>query len=239
VAAGLVTLSLLVGLFVLLRPYLMRAPAANPDLQQMRGRIEAGRLALTQGRFQKASDELRGAWQQAKDKPEGLSAAELRELTQLYRQADLLAGLLSQSLQEMLEQAQASEADEWQARFRKEYEGKSILFDTSARLDARDTPDLSFKTVQVGEVQARLALDRIRLLSQLPLGFQARRLVFGARLSAFGREAGGRWVIEFHPDSGVLLTDPDAFRACAPTLVDRDPEVLTLLRTQKEWSAGK
>jgi hypothetical protein len=233
--AAVATLALLAALFLVLRPYLLRqgqpAEEANP-----RRLIESGKQALSRGAFQRADDDLRGALQLAQEKPAALSPLELREVRQLQQEANLLAGLLSQSLQEVLDQAMMIEVDdEWQSRFRKDFLDKTILFDTVALLDDRRRPEVKFKTIQSGEVEARLGLDQLDMLSHLSLGNQPRRVVFGARLAGFSREQGGRWVITFKPDSGILLTDPSALRACTPLLVDRDDDILTVLRRQKEW----
>ncbi len=217
VVAGAITLSVLVALFFVLRPYLVRQGRRGDAALTLRQQIESGKQALARGAFQRAAEELRTAWQESQARPEALSVSELRELRDLDRQADLLAGLLSQSLQELLEQATATESDdEWQVRFRKDYLGKAIVLDAFARLDQKGRPELSLKMIQSGEAQARLAWDTVQLLADLSLGVAPRRVVFGVRLASFAREPGGRWVIGFQPDSGVLITDIDAFRACAP-----------------------
>jgi len=235
VLAAVVTLSLLAALFLALRPYLLRQPVVSDAAANLRLQIGAGKQALAEGRFQKANEELGNALQLAREKPAWLLRNELRELRELQRQADVLSELLSQSLQELLDQAKTAAADEeWQSRFRKEYAGKTILFDSFASLDVQGRPELTLKTIQSGEVEARLALEKIDLFAHLSLGDQPRRVVFGARLASFDKP-GGRWVVGFQPASGILLTDQDAFRACAPTLVDQDPEILAVLQRQKLW----
>jgi hypothetical protein len=234
VLAAVVTLSLLGALFLALRPYLLRQPLVPDAEANLRLQIEAGKQALAKGSFQKANEELENALQQAREKPTWLTRTEMRELQELQRQADLLAGLLSQSLQELLDQAKTAADEEWRSRFRKEYAGKTILFDSFASLNVQGRPELTLKTIQSGEVEARLALEKIDLFARLSLGDQPRRVVFGARLASFDKP-GGRWVVGFQPASGILLTDQDAFRACAPTLVDQDPDILAVLRRQKLW----
>lgn len=234
--AGGVTIAILVILFVILRPYLARPQAIRGETQQLREQIQTARKTLAKGEFQRAAVELDTVYQQAATRSTGLARAELRELDELHAQADLLARLLSQSLQELLEQAKATVSDdEWNLRFSREYKDKAIVFDAFAWLNEKRQPELTLKTIQAGEVEARVALEEIHLLSALSLGVQPRRLVFGARLASFAKEPGGRWVIGFQLESGVLLTDQDAFRACVPTLVDQDPAILTVLQRQKEW----
>jgi hypothetical protein len=233
VVAGLATLAVLVLAILVLLPYLAReSPETPKDLRQL---IEAGQRALDEGRFNQAAQDLRQAWLRVQEQPRLLPLAEQRELYQAHRQADLLDGLLSQSLSELLAQAQAAgREEEWQARFSKDYQGKSVIFDDEVVLDGDGRATLRFTSIQSGEVLARLALEELRLLFRLPLG-QPQRVIFGARLARFAREPGGHWVIRFEPESGVLLTDPGAFRACAPILLDRDPDIVKVLDRQTGW----
>ncbi len=235
--AGTMTLLVLVLLFLALMPYLARQnPNPPPDpAKQLRQQIEAGRQALTEGRFNQAMEILDRCCKQARANPRWLTEAERRDLYQGFRQAELLDGLLSLSLQELLAQALAAgRDDEWRARFRKDYHRKAVVFDDLLRLDGEGQPVLGFTTVRANEISARLAVEELRLLAQLPLG-QPVRVIFGARLQDFAREPGGNWVIRFEPDSGVLLTDEEAFRALAPLLLDRDDSIPRVLKRQREW----
>lgn len=76
-------------------------------------------------------------------------------------------------------------------------------------------------------------LTDLTILSRLPLE-RPYRVLFGARLASVGREAGGRLVVRFQPDSGVLLTDPGAVRAC---LLGQPPDdaLSEVLRRQQDW----
>lgn len=234
VLAGAAALLILTLLILALLPYLAR-PTTNPAVRDLHQQIEAGRLALTEGRFHQAVQDLGQSWEQVLQQPSSLTEAEQSTLYQWYRQADLLDRLLSQSLQELLAQAQAARGEEeWQARFRKDYQGKAVVFDDLLRLDGEGRPVLGFTSVRSGEVSARLAVEDVRLLTQLPLG-QPQRVIFGARLAGFARGHGGNWIIRFQPDSGVMLTDEDAFRAFAPLLLDRDEGITKVLKQQSEW----
>jgi len=236
VVAGAATLLILLLVILALLPYLSRRDASLTDQsRKIETRVEAGRTALAEGGFHQAAMDLGLVCKQLRQQPGLLSQARQREVDQWYRQADLLDRLLSQSPQELLDQAQAAgREDEWRVRFLNDYQGKTVVFDDLLRLDAEGRPVLSFTSVRSGEVGARLALEELRLLARLPL-VQPQRVIFGAQLASFAREPGGHWVIRFEPDSGVLLTDLDAFRACAPVLLDRDPGIARVLDRQKDW----
>ena len=111
--------------------------------------------------------------------------------------------------------------EEWKARFARDYEGKSVLFDDAVRFDdsapttGRRRPLLVNYRVVVDGKTVRLALEDLDILQGLPLE-RPRRLLFGGRLAAVEREEGGRWVVGFIPDSGVLLTDRGAAEAVCP-----------------------
>jgi len=230
--AAAATLAILSALFLAAWPYLARQQERASPGEQLGARRAAGTKALAEGAFHRGAEELAAAVRLADQQPGLLSGLELRRLRQLHRQGDLLDRLLSQSPRELLEQALAARPDEeWQARFRQDYQGKTIIFDDLVRQDEMGRPVLGSSVVQAGEVQARLAVEDLRLLQRLPLGVP-RRLVFGARLAGFARELGGHWVIRFDPDSGVLFTDRDAFLACSPTLIERDPELLEVVKGQ-------
>jgi hypothetical protein len=236
-AAALLTLAALVAGFLALTSYLSRPAKHEFDPAEVRTHLQNGRQALADGFFERAQKELARAVALTDEHPQALSLAEVRDLHQLYQQSDLLALLSSQSLQEILQQAIGARSDdEWQARFRKEYQGKkTILFDDLVQVDPKkEKPVLVVQVFKVSGVKVRVALEDLKVLRNLPLA-TPQRLVFGARLTRIDREDGGGWVVGFEPDSGVLLTDEDAFRACAPALVEQEPEVRDVLKRQKEW----
>ena len=69
-------------------------------------------------------------------RPDALSSADCQELVQLERQSDLLSRLSSRSLQEIVGEADPVLHDEeWKARFARDYEGQSLLFDDAVRFD--------------------------------------------------------------------------------------------------------
>jgi hypothetical protein len=237
--AAALTAAFVVAVYLVLFPRLQRGgPAAAPVLEPERPQqqIEAGRQKLAEGRFRTALDDFNAAIRQRDQRPELLSPVESRQLDHWHRQCDLLARLLSKSLQEILQEAlDVRHEDEWQVRFHDDYRGKAVVFDDVVHRDEEGLPALRFYQVRAGEEgkeQARVALEDLTLLQQLPLD-PPPRLLFGARLSGLSREKGGRWVFRFQPDSAVLLTDPGAAAACGPRPLTAD--TLEVLRRQEEW----
>lgn len=232
--AALVTLMVAAGVLTILLPYLPRLtfPASEPF--RLADHIQAGQRALAQGKFQSAARELKAAWDWQKAHRDSLSLAERRQLTQLYRQADLLSDLLSQSLEEILHHAAdlMPDPEEWQREFAKRYRGKAVVFDAEVRPDPARQFQLDY-TVFLNDRPAQLDLSDVRLLHLLPL-HTPQRLLFGLRLARVDLEAGGIWVIHFEPDSGVLLTDPEAAAACCLRPVEDLEEVV---QRQRLWQA--
>jgi hypothetical protein len=226
------------GMFILyltLGPLLSRRAATTAPLSPaaVKEQFEAGRQALAAGHFRRARvffDDAEGLRQRV---PEALTAEESRELRRLQRQAQLLARLMSQSLQEVLHQGRRVHDDqEWETLFAEEYRGRSVVFDDVVRRNAAGRPELAVLTIVDDGVPARLALEELKLLERVPLE-PPPRLLFGARLAHVGREEGGAWVVRFEPDSGVLLTDLGAAEAICPAPLS--PELKELLRRQAEW----
>jgi hypothetical protein len=145
----------------------------------------------------------------------------------------LLGRLSTRSLEEILRQASlARDEAEWQAEFQRDYHGKTVVFDDVVGRDDASRPFLTAHQVFAGDEKARLALEDLTLLHDLPLE-PSQRLLFGARLLRCGREKGGTWVVRFEPDSAVLLTDAGAAAACCPALIGDD--VKEVLQRQQRW----
>jgi hypothetical protein len=230
-AAG--TLAAVVACFFVLLPRLAteHSAAATGPQADPRAAAETGRRALADGNFFLAARELSAA---SLLPAGGRSAAELRELDQLRRQADLLSRLHGRSLQEILGEAlPLRRDDEWKARFREQHEGKAVVFDDVVVRDAAGRPSLAVYRVRVGDERARVAVDDLRLLARLPID-PPRRLLFGGRLADLVREDGGAWAFRFHPDSAVLLTDAGAVAACIGPV---DADLMEVLRRQERWLA--
>jgi hypothetical protein len=235
--AAAVALALLLALFLALFYLLPRRPD-SPDTPSGAGAdiadLEAdGRKLLAEGSFHSAQRQLSAAVALADRRPDALAPAGRRDLLQLQRQADLLARLSAASLQEVVQDAALTRSeDEWRDKFAAVYRGRAVLFDDVVRRDALGRPALSYYEVRAGGETARVALEDVNALRELPLE-RPRRMLFGARLESVAREDGGGWVVRFDPDGGVLLTDRGAAAAVLPGPLDAD--ILEVLSRQKEW----
>jgi hypothetical protein len=233
VAAAASTLAVVALAFSIFLPLLGR-PASVVIRQSPEGLqdvSESGRRALAEGNYFLAERQLAVA---IGTRCESRTAAELRQLDQLRRQADLLARLHGRSLQEVLSEALPLRSDdEWRERFRAEHLGKAVVFDDVVARDGTGRPVLAVYRVRVGNEKARVALEDFRLLKVLPLDPPC-RLLFGGRLADLARESGGGWAFHFEPNSGVLLTDSGAVTAC---LGPPDTDLLEVLRRQQQWIA--
>jgi DNA-directed RNA polymerase subunit RPC12/RpoP len=234
VLAGAVSLALVFLAFAVWWPYLKTTPSSSPPgdlVGDVHKHTEAGRQALAEGMFRLALKELHAAVELRNQRPEAFTAAQNRELNQLHRQSDLLARLLTRSLEEIFQQGLGvADEEEWLAQF-EDYRGKTVIFDDVVRRE-QDHITLDTYQVQVGKEKARVALEDLKLFAELPLE-PPQRVLFGARLARFAREEGGLWVIRFEPDSGVLLTDLDTATACCPALMG--PDLKEVIRRQKRW----
>jgi hypothetical protein len=235
VVAGLLAAGLLTAGFLASWPWVSRLLARPERITAegiaLRDRIEAGQRALAEGRFRLAQKELNAAVAERDRHPQVLSPEEHRQLNQLQRQADLLARLSSHSLEEILQQASfVRDPEEWQARF-EDYKGRTIIFDDLVGIDRSGRPALRRYQVHIKGEVARLALEEVALLHDLPLQHPC-RLLFGVRLAWCGRGEGGGWVVRFEPDSGVLLTDLAAAQACSPVPLE---DLEGLLERQRKW----
>jgi hypothetical protein len=238
VAAGL-TLAVAAVVFSLVIPAL--APPAAPaetGRDEVRRLLGSGREALRDERFRVAVDHLARARRLHDSRPGSLTVAESRELNRLYGQAALLADLLSESLDEILQRVEGTREEERLAHFNDRYRNKAVIFDDVVARDAAGRFGLTVYEVRAPGEPARVELSDLKLLRALPLA-EPRRMLFGARLAGLEREepgGHGRWVIHLDPDSGVLLTDEDAAGACCPRPLDAD--LREVLKRQAEWAAA-
>jgi hypothetical protein len=236
--AGVVTLAVVVLIFSRLIPAL--APPAPPDSRRedMSDLIARGRAALQREDFRIAAARFGEARRRREKSPELLSPFEARELARMEREAALIADLLSESLDEILQRAAGTREEERQEQFQRRYKDKAVIFDDVVARDAAGRFRLTVYEVRAPGEPARVELSDLKLLRVLPLA-EPRRMLFGARMAGLGREeqgGHGLWVIHFDPDSAVLLTDEDAAGACCPRPLD--DELRAVLRQQAEWSAA-
>jgi hypothetical protein len=213
------------------------AAPSPPGRAEVLALLQRGEDALGGGKFALAVRELTAARQQQRLSPEALGRAERLRLEQASRQADLLADLASDSLDDMLRQAvelHDLDDEEWQTTFRSRYQGKAIVFDAEVRREAAGYA-LGYR-VFARRRPARVDLDELEVLSGLPLE-RPTRLLFGARLADIHAEPGGVWVVHFRRDSGVLITDPGAATALR---LGQEPDdgLRDVLRQQAAWLAG-
>jgi hypothetical protein len=229
--AAVVTLASVVAGYALLLSYLNRPDPTAPTALEpagpgaVRARVGAGQKALAAGNYRLAVEEFRAAQEQCAPNPDTLPAPERRQLASLLRQAELLADLLSESLQEILGRAvEVPHPEEWQAQFANRYRGRAVVFDDVVRQDEMGRYHLlDWGNLRIGGRTVRVELGTLNL----PALDSPQRLLFGARLASIAVEAGGIWVVRFAPDSSVLLTDPGAITACCPALTDAEVQEIT------------
>lgn len=231
VASGL-TILLVGATLAFLLPRLTWTTIAPKSAPTIADRLQAGRGALAQGKFQLAVEELEAAWSAQAAHPEKMSLTERRQLGQLRRQAALLADLLSESLEDVLHHAAdvLPDEEEWRREFARRYRGKAVVFDADCAPDHAHKYRLGY-TVFAGERPAAIELADVHLLRLLPLE-KPQRLLIGLRLASAGLEAEGMWVIRFEPDSAVLLTDLGAAAASCARPVEDLEEVV---HRQENW----
>jgi hypothetical protein len=198
-------------------------------------RVALGQAALAEGNFQSAVEELDAAHRYWTARPDTLSASEGRQLTQLQRQAALLADLLTESLEEVLGRLSGLPEREGRSVFSRRYQGKAVVLYARVRRDAAGQYHGDY-ALSDGDRPARLELADLRLLAALPLE-DGPLLLFGARLARVRREPAGTWVLGLEPDSGVLLTDRGAALACCFGAWDGEPLDEVLAR-QAAWLAN-
>jgi hypothetical protein len=221
-------------LFLVIRPYLRRSAnsASETPAADAYSLTEAAQRDLREGNVRLALKQLDAAIEQRSRHPNSLSWEQSQHLNQLRRQSDLLVHLLDNPLEEILQQAmQVRNEEEWHAKF-EDYRGRSVLFEDVLRRDAAGRPILGNYVLRVGDVEARIALEDLVLLRQLPLD-PPKRWFFGARLASFLREEGGVWTFRLASESAVLLTDETAAAACWPGPIE--DELREVLRRQDEW----
>jgi hypothetical protein len=234
-AAGLTLIVVVLILAAFLSYYLHPSnPTSKP--KTLGQHLEAGRDALAKGKFLRAATELEAAQAIRAKHPELLSPAERRELTQLHRQANLLAGLLSESLEEILLHAAElvpPDDQEWQRLFGERYRGKALIFETEVQRVAAGHYQVGY-AVWVRGRRAQLDLGDLQMFRALPLQ-ESQRLLFGVRLADIRLEAEGIWVVRVEPSSGVLLTHLEAAAACCSLPA---AELEPLVGRQAQWLAN-
>jgi hypothetical protein len=236
VAAGL-TLAVVVLVFILVIPALAPPAPAETARDDVRQLIRAGREALGREDFRIAVARFEEARRRREARPDALDLTEARQLGRLERQTKLVADLLSESLDEILQRTAGTREEERQLQFKLRYHDKAVIFDDVVARDAAGRVALAVFEVRAPGEPARVELNDLKVMAKLPLA-EPRRMLFGARLAGLEREergGHGSWVIRLDPDSGVLLTDEEVAGACCPRPLDA--ELQSVLARQAEWAA--
>ena len=191
-----------------------------------RGRVE-GVPALEEGNFDKAH-QLLSAARRAVDQLGGA----VEGADQIRRAADdaaIFVNLVSESLEEMLDQAARTNPETWATRFESLHQGRTIVLDSRIQ-SAPDSPEgryeIEYVVMPTGETTnfrgiggarpertARIDFNGFELFER----FKPKvgdRVLFGARLAdfRFDVEADG-WVIRLQPKSGVFIHFDKALEA--------------------------
>jgi len=210
-----------------------RNSSSDVDPTSVNEHFAAGKKLLGQGQFHEAGRELDEALALHQQYPGSLSGGDRKRLVQMLREAHLFLDLLSEPLEDVLLQAAAEHDDrEWRAVFADRYRGKSAIFFAGVRRDSSNDWVLDYDLF-VRDKRARIDWENLQLLHHLPLD-QSQRLLLGVRLASVEPEAGGTWIIRLQPDSGVLLTDADAFASISSRRLEGVDEVL---KRQAAWVA--
>jgi hypothetical protein len=201
---------------------------APPALSE---RLQTVQKYLKAGSFRRAGLEAAGITAQQGRHVDALPPAERAKARQLLREAELLGQLVDLPLESILERAIGVEEAEWQADFASRYARKTVLLDVLVQ-QTRSGYRVTYP-LRAGLDEARIELGDLKLLAGLDLE-QPRRLIFGAALASVRLETSEPvWIVRFHPESGVFLTDAEAAERCCPAWGDADTRAL--LQTQSQW----
>lgn len=203
------------------------------------GRVE-GVPALERGDFDKAY-QLLSAAKNAVDALGGrVEGAE--EIRWAADEAAVFINLVSESLEELLDEAARTNPQAWASRFEDYYKGGGVIFDTTIKA-APDSPsgryELDYLVMPLGQAAnfrgpggarpertARIDLDDFELF-QLAEPKVGDHVLFGARLAEFRFDAeDGSWVVRLQPKSGVFIHHNKALEALGwPTPAEPAPSV--------------
>jgi hypothetical protein len=208
---------------------------ARPPSDDPAPHLAAARTALDQGNFRTALKDLASAEASQKSLPVPL--AERRKLTQLRRQAALMADLIPVPLEELLQEANDLGPEEWRLVFTDRYRGKAVLFDAEVYRTAAGNYEVYYVLRAAGQ-PVRIAVGDLDMIKELGKNMcldQPTRLIMGGRLADIGPEPGDNWVIHFQPESGVLLTDRAILLVACPGYRKGLPGLKRTLNRQAEW----
>jgi len=210
-----------------------RAPepaAPTVTRQEVEERWAAGRKAWANDDPAQAARDIAAACELLDKQPGLLPKADERRLRNQLREAQLLADWPGKSLGLILEGLANLKEEYLAALVRTEFKGKAVFFDGRLARTPEGNYEIEHQRGQVGPPY-RLDLRNFSLLAKLPLHDRP-RCVFGGRLAEVRRERGS-FVVLLEPDSGALLTDPEAVRFV--TGEKGDDALRDVIRRQALW----
>jgi hypothetical protein len=161
----------------------------------------------------------KGDWDSAKFKLgiaaralERLGARNAAEVRQAAEEAAILADLVRNPLEEIVDvAARARTPEDQKLKFDAHYKDHSILVDATfaAPAESGNGPDLDYRIFASPTRVGRIDLAGFRL-------FEGRKykagdtVVFGARLDSLALGENGTWLVKLKPDSGVFMTNHKA-----------------------------
>ena len=194
------------------------------------GRTE-GLEALDAGEFDKANQLLSDARRAVELLGDAYQGAEA--IKQGAKEAAIIAKLVPEGLEDLLEDANQSEKPDWESRFKTLYQGRTVIVEGHVATIPDGRGDgvytLDYRILPAGEggeprTKGEIDLKGFRLLEILKpkLGDT---LTFGAKLESFQFDSERKcWVVGFDPDSGVTMTHEKALEALGwPSANDNPP----------------
>ena len=184
-----------------------------------RGRVE-GLAALDDGKFDRAFQILSDARRAVialNDACRGAAA-----IRQGADEAEVIAGLVPKTLEDLLDEAARSDPKAWEETFATLYKGRTVIVDAHVS----GTPDgrggggyaLDYRIFREGEGEqppstARLDLTGLKRLEQMQPKLND-RVTLGAGLASFRYDVDRQeWLVGFAPESGVIMTHVKALEA--------------------------
>jgi hypothetical protein len=217
-------------------PLLVRQPEPTPPTRrdtEAQERLAAGKAAFHEGSYALALEKLTDAHRLRERDPAALTDDEKHQLNRLYWECELYAKLVKRDIAERVLADLRTEAglhlnpQDWDAYFRQNYRGKTVIFDVTVPLDKTRNGVVD----RGNKVNGRIRVEDLQLLGYLPA--PPRRWIFGARLASVQDDAFWGWLIRLEPDSGVLLTDRQALVSWNPSLA-KDAELDEILQRQRD-----
>jgi len=212
VRAAVITL-LLAVIAVIAILLLLETSTNRTRTHTIRDQVTKARQALERGDLTAAHASLSSANHELERLPKGFPQKEAAEILRLHRQVELVAGLSTPSLEELIAIAKQMPAEKWGAHFAQNYAGKAVVFDAVVFPEKDHRVRLDYELMVAGG-EAGIELNNIEeFTAWVSPNQDAQRWVFGVRLAnidlkmtADNREA--LWLVHFQPESMELITEP-------------------------------